>query len=261
MTAQTGRAWRVVGASVQGVSHQRNRQPCQDAHAWQELESGVLLVAVADGAGSAPLSDVGASIAVQAAISEAAERLCDCLPYEEDDWRWLLRNVFLTARNAVETNAHTRGHVPSELATTLVLAIATPHLVAAAQVGDGAAIARLGEDRFVNLTRPPTQEYVNETTFLTSQDFLNRTQFIVSQVEATGLAVFSDGLQMLALKMPQGEPHVPFFVPILRFASGTNERSNAEQLLRDFLQSPRIAARADDDLTLVLAVRSAAPAS
>jgi hypothetical protein len=256
----TSEAWRVVGASVPGVSHRSSGQPCQDAHAWQVLESGVLLIAVADGAGSAPVSGAGASIAAQAAVTEAAQRLADCLPYEEDDWRWVLQSVLQTAREAVEEGAHTRGHTLGELATTLVLAIATPQLVAAAQVGDGAAIARLGSDRFVSLTRPPDQEYVNETTFLTSQDFLSRTQFVVYQAETTGLAVFSDGLQMLALKMPQGEPHVPFFVPILRFASATSERTVAEQQLRDFLQSPRITERADDDLTLVLAVRASAPA-
>jgi hypothetical protein len=259
MSAQSG-AWRVVGASVPGVSHRSSGQACQDAHAWQVLENGVLLIAVADGAGSAPLSDAGAAVAAQAAVTEAAQRLGDCLPYEEDDWRWVLRSVVEAAREAVEEDAHTRGRTLGELATTLVLAIATPQLVAAAQVGDGAAIARLGPDRFVSLTRPPEQEYVNETTFLTSQDFLNRTQFVVSQAETTGLAVFSDGLQMLALKMPQGEPHVPFFVPILRFASATNDLTVAEQQLRHFLQSPRITARADDDLTLVLAVRSLAPA-
>jgi hypothetical protein len=70
------------------------------------------------------------------------------------------------------------------------------------------------------------------------------------------LALFSDGLQMLALKMPPGTPHPPFFAPLMRFVAQTRDRATAEEHLRGFLQSPRIAERADDDLTLVLAVRA-----
>ena len=46
-------AWRVVGAVVQGASHARRDQPCQD---WQDhrcLSGGGLVIAVSDGAGSA----------------------------------------------------------------------------------------------------------------------------------------------------------------------------------------------------------------
>ena len=32
-----------------------------------------------------------------------------------------------------------------------------------------------------------------------------------------GVALFSDGLQMLALKIPGGTPHPPFFTPLLNF--------------------------------------------
>ena len=51
---QPGGVWRVTGASVPGVSHLRSGLPCQDAHAWRQEAGGVLIAAVADGAGSAP---------------------------------------------------------------------------------------------------------------------------------------------------------------------------------------------------------------
>ena len=52
--------WRVVAAAVQGVSHQRLDLPCQDALGYLVLPSGTLVVALADGAGSAQYSDQGA---------------------------------------------------------------------------------------------------------------------------------------------------------------------------------------------------------
>ncbi len=65
----------------------------------------------------------------------------------------------------------------------------------------------------------------------------------------------SDGLQMLALKMPQGEPHPAFFAPLLQLLDASDAADGAEQQLQRFLQSPPVTQRAEDDLTLVLAVR------
>jgi serine/threonine protein phosphatase PrpC len=69
-----GSNWRVLGASVVGVSHVAHGTPCQDAHAHRLLPGGLLAVAVADGAGSASRSDEGAKAAVEAAL-DALERI------------------------------------------------------------------------------------------------------------------------------------------------------------------------------------------
>jgi hypothetical protein len=250
--------WRTAGISVAGASHRRTGFPCQDAHLCQQLAGGVLVAAVADGAGSAPRADVGSACAVRAAVKEAVNQLGGLgvgLPREDEDWHLLLRHVLQAARKAVATEAAARGWSLSDLATTLLLALATPDLVAAGQVGDGAVVARLDDNRFQAVTRPPVQEYVNETTFLTSGDPLGPVQVSVLRARPSGLALFSDGLQMLALKMPEGTPHPPFFAPLLRLVADIKDRSTAEEQLQRFFQSPRITERADDDLTLLLAVR------
>src|SRR5690348_164905 len=64
-------AWRVVGASVAGTSHTATGMRCQDFHATDVLVRGeheVLLVGMADGAGSAAASYHGAATAVKAAL-------------------------------------------------------------------------------------------------------------------------------------------------------------------------------------------------
>ncbi len=253
-----GGGWRLAGVSVTGVSHQRAGTPCQDAHLCRELPGGALVAAVADGAGSAARAELGAGVAVRAAVAAVANRLEDALLTEEEDWCRLVGEVLHAAREAVAGAAAAAGHAPADLATTLLLAVATPEWTVAGQVGDGAVVARFGADDFQAVTRPPAQEYINETIFLTSADALDRAQCVARPAGPTGLALFSDGLQMLALKMPQGTPHAPFFVPLLRFLAEARDRSVAEGQLRQFLQSPRVAGRADDDLTLVLAVRAGA---
>jgi hypothetical protein len=252
------RRWQVVGASVQGESHRRKGQPCQDAHHWNELEGGILVVAVADGAGSAACSEIGSVLAVEGAITTAATQLVAGVPATQEEWYQALQQIFVSARAGVVEGAEELDLPVADLHTTLLVAIATPDHLAAGQVGDGAVVARLSDNTFQAFTRPMMidQEYVNETNFLTSPSFLEHTQLLVQSIAVTGLALFSDGLQMLALKMPQASPHPAFFAPLLQLLAAAPERERAESQLHTFLLSPRIAERAADDLTLVLAVRN-----
>ncbi len=63
--------WRAYGASVRGTSHTGTGLPCQDAHGWRFLSSGIAC-AVADGLGSAARADAGAQIVVAAALNSLA---------------------------------------------------------------------------------------------------------------------------------------------------------------------------------------------
>jgi serine/threonine protein phosphatase PrpC len=251
-------AWQAAGVSVVGTSHLRSGSPCQDAHQLTLLADGLFVAAVADGAGSAPRADRGAACAVRTALAHVTDKLAGGLPEQEQVWRALLNELLHVAREAVVAEAAACRSSPSDLATTLLVAIATGDVVAACQVGDGAVVARWADGALQTVTRPPVQEYLNETTFLTSADALERAQVAIVHTRAAGLALFSDGLQMLALKMPEATPHPPFFTPLLRLVEEFRDRSLAEGQLRRFLQSPRITQRADDDLTLVLAVRTGA---
>jgi serine/threonine protein phosphatase PrpC len=53
--------WQVLGVSVKGAAHEKQGLPCQDAYYWRFHWRGRgLLIAVADGAGSAPKADKSA---------------------------------------------------------------------------------------------------------------------------------------------------------------------------------------------------------
>ncbi|OIO94724.1 MAG: hypothetical protein AUJ96_28120 [Armatimonadetes bacterium CG2_30_66_41] len=142
-----------------------------------------------------------------------------------------------------------------QLATTLIVVAASPDMVAAAQVGDGAAVVRDADGNLFALTAPQQGEYLNETTFLISPDALDTAQVQTWRGRVGGVAAFSDGLQMVALKMPEGAPHAPFFAPLFRFAAQCEDGAAATEQLVSFLRSPRIAERTDDDRTLLLAAR------
>lgn len=246
--------WQVVAASVCGTSHMRNKQLCQDAHHWQILPDNVLVIAAADGAGSASQGKVGAMVAVETAIETLVHQQVTRDSLEEDAIvQSLLNQSFLAAKKAVEDEAIACGKQPQDLATTLIIVIATPDMVAVAQVGDGLAVAKDHMGNLLALTTPDNGEYINETTFLTSSHALDTAQMRLWRETIVNIGVLTDGLQMLALNMVVGEPHKPFFFPLFDFVEKAEDKTVAKEELVRFLGSERITQRTDDDLTLILA--------
>jgi len=245
--------WRVLGASVCGTSHQQNGQSCQDAHGWRLSRHGILVAAVADGAGSTPLGGLGARVAADAAIAAACSGFTNPSRLEEQEGTELLISALEAARRAVEEEAAKQNHPIGDLASTLILAVAGSDFVAAIQVGDGAAVVEDDHEQMIALTRPQRGEYANETNFLTSAEYLSCAQAVVWKGTPRSLALFSDGLQMLALDLQPCQPHIPFFLPLFQFMRAVTDESEGQQQLTSFLCSPRVTGRTDDDLTLLLA--------
>ena len=243
--------WRVIGASIQGSSHEKNSKPCEDAHQWKKVQD-ILIGAVADGAGSASHAEIGSVVAAKAAIEALQAGLAKHAPANEAGWIGLLVDAAKQARAAVEKEAAARKIRPRDLASTLVCSAISPSWMGAMQIGDGAVLAGENADRFLVLTKPVVSEYLNETVFLTSPDYAERMQVTVLAGRACRLAMFTDGLQMLALKMPLAQPHTPFFKPLFGLLEQTADTAAAQARLEDFLRSPRLRNRTDDDLTLSL---------
>jgi hypothetical protein len=213
-----------------------------------------LVGVLADGAGSASFAEVGARAAAEAARAAVTARLAGKPPPTgDDDWKALLKEALNTARTAVLAAAEKQSVRPRELATTLTVLVVGPELAAAAQVGDGAAMVADPAGAFTVLSRPSSGEFLNETTFLTSDAALEQPQIEVRHGRFRRAVLLCDGLQLLALKFPELTPHAPFFAPLFRFFESATDLATAPAQLQDFLQSPRITQRTDDDLSLLLA--------
>ncbi|MGE0433794.1 MAG: PP2C family serine/threonine-protein phosphatase [Planctomycetota bacterium] len=250
--------WRAAAASAIGQSHAASKTGCQDAVHWRRAGGAreVLVAAVADGASSASLGRAGAEVASLAAV-DAVCALAPAWPADTDGdaWRAALRQVVITACNALVAEAAARGAALDDLATTLVLVVATPGLVAAAQVGDGAAVVADEFGRLATITRPARGEYANTTTFLTTPDAVESAQIVAWPGRVAHVAAFSDGLQMLALNLADSAPHAPFFEPLFALIAGSSDERAAGAAIEQFLASPRVTERTDDDLTLFLGAR------
>ncbi len=236
-----------MGCSVAGSSHIKNNIPCEDYCGWK-IYSDTVVMAVADGAGSASLGSLGAKVAVEAALQTFSLMPSDAISGAH------LKLAAYNSLQGVTRHAEALCMEPSDLASTLILVAASPVRIVALQIGDGASLFTSPGGSYESCTTPPESEYANETTFLTSKNALETCQLVEKNTPVHQVAVITDGLQRIALQMPQATPFVPFFQPILQFAK--NSSDSGEDELKRFLQSPRITSRTDDDLTLLIVTMS-----
>ena len=232
----------------------------------RQLPMGVWLIAVADGAGSASRSAEGSALAVENALTALAVTVEAAQPNSEASWRVTMAVAFGVARDAIAKHAEqanaasegTAGATLRDFATTLICAVLAPGVLCVGQLGDGFAVALDAGGRLFTAARPQRGEYANEAYFLTMAQAADLVETQVISADIVTLAVSTDGLLRLALKLPSYEPHTPFFTPLFEFAATADDSAPAQ--LIDFLNSPRVCARTDDDKTLVLAARGVAPA-
>jgi serine/threonine protein phosphatase PrpC len=253
--------WSVIAASVTGSRHERAELPCQDAckHKIAHAES-ILITAVADGAGSAPRAKEGAEQAAKTAV-EAVDRTLKSLsskeggklPDNETDWQEIVKCAAEEARHAIQELARSHELPQHDFATTLILAVIKPGGIVTFQVGDGAVVIQDKHGQLLALTKPQVEEYLNETIFLTSDEALQRAQCQFWEGDFSHVALFSDGLDLLALQLPDMTPYEPFFKPLFQFADQwAHDPDEGSKHLEKFLRSERVRAHTDDDLTLLL---------
>lgn len=242
--------WHLLGASVTGRAHRARGSGNQDALAAATARDGSLLLAVADGAGSAPRAAAGAQLATETALAVLAAA-------DLSDPETALRLALSKASRSLSAQARRSGTQARDYACTLLLAVATAELVCALQLGDGAIIgAQDGEVR--RLTRAWRSKFAGETVFVTSPDAQDQASIsCCPAADIAGMALLTDGLEPVATDLATGAPFAPFFMPLFNFAasSAAAELPGRNRQLNELLASERVGSRTFDDTTLLLAAR------
>ena len=245
--------WRYMAASVQGTSHQRNNTPCQDYSTAIELsDASLLLLVCSDGAGSGSRSELGSEVACRTLVDEVTKFACLGGRIEnatrETALEWLE-----AIRTKLDTQARALGLTTRDLACTLIGALIASDSAAFFQVGDGAVVTLSGDNGYRTVFWPDQGEYANTTYFVTGPDAADRLRLEICSEPVSDVALFTDGLQHIALRYESKTPHGPFFAPMFaRLRSEEHWHSLREPLI-GFLRSEAVTKRTDDDCTLVLA--------
>lgn len=249
-------SWRVVCASEVGTSHTAIGAPCEDS-CWAQVGAtagGVpfLSVFVSDGAGSASQGGEGAELAIQTAAAFVDEKLKSVEFSLNDE---VATQCVLAIREAIYSRAEAEGLKARDFACTFLGVMSFKLGTLVLQIGDGGVVLDVGEGLHVPVV-PMSGEYANMTHFVTDDDAVS----VMVSKSYTGIAqrvaVFSDGLQRLALNMAENTPHEPFFATFFKVLAGAklDQDDQLTNALVHFLSSPAVNERTDDDKTLALAV-------
>jgi protein phosphatase 2C-like protein len=252
-------SWRAIAASVIGTSHEVGDGYCQDS-CLTSLVSGLdgaafLVCLVSDGAGSARFAAQGSALACSKAMASIEASLQGGEALDRDMAVGWLEAV----RSAIQAAADEAQGTSRDYACTLLGVVVGEREALFFQIGDGAIVVTNLATQGV-VFWPEEGRYVNMTHFVTDEDALSNLEVVAAAMRVEEVALFSDGLQRLALSFENRMPHHPFFDPM--FAVLRSKRpEECEELcdhLAQFLGSAPINERTDDDKTLVMATRGTA---
>jgi len=250
------REWIVLAASEVGTSHDAVKTPCQDFSLALEVTTSagpVLIAACSDGAGSAARSEEGSRVACAAVHLAARKAFEDPAGVPSAVTKEHVQAWFAYARGEIERRAAELNATIRDLACTLLLAVVTRETSVFGQIGDGCIVVREGEE-YAPVLWPDNGEYANTTTFLTDPRAGEALMF-ASRGKVNELALMTDGLQRLALRMAKRAVQQNFFAPLFQELRGVEQPDDLYAPLLHWLRSPTVNARTDDDKTLVLAIR------
>lgn len=243
--------WRYAYASVVGTSHQRLQTPCQDA-SYVMLHGNKIIIAVADGLGSAAHSEVGADIACRVATDSMSKAFQS---HATTDMQSLCTAAFTDARNAIMAEAIAQEKQLRDFACTLLLVIIDDTQWVVQHIGDGAVVGFLSDGTIKTMSAPDNGEFINSTYPLTSTDYLAQLRFTTQQEQLSGVAVLSDGVQPMCINYKTGAAFPGFFTPLVTWLRNLAQPSAANEILQKMLNSEQFRQKSDDDMTLVLAIR------
>jgi Protein phosphatase 2C len=251
--------WSWIGACSTGSSHIRAGTTCQDSAGCIELairDEHALLAIVSDGAGSAEYSAIGSRLVVEC-FSRCVITHLRANPSAERITKELVIDWLDNVRDHIFRSAEHRTIRPRDMAATLVCAIVFWNRAIVCHVGDGACVLRKKkESEWQVASWPAHGEYASSTYFVTD-DPEPTLQFNSLEAEFNDVAIFSDGIERLALDFVNGSAFAPFVEPMFAplMALGPGRDRGLSLSLRKYLDSPRVLERTDDDKSLILARR------
>jgi serine/threonine protein phosphatase PrpC len=247
--------WTWAAASRVGTSHERTGSKRQDAFrcVLSSRRRSVLIAIACDGAGSSSHGGIGAALTSRH-LSQAAKVAVKGSPLEIGDDQII--DWVDSCRDRIAATAKRHSLTPREFATTVVMIVTNGRESLVLHIGDGAIVGRdKATHRWTVLSWPENGEYASTTYFITDEAGA-KARISRHTQPIDRLAVFTDGIERLALDLAATVPHEPFFGNISEPVANSKAKWLDKDLsgkLGQYLSSDTINARTDDDKTLILA--------
>jgi hypothetical protein len=249
-------SWRLAFASAIGTSHVQTGIECQDYSLASVVNDGTLLACVADGAGSAKRSALGARIACETFAKLATEFVQSGQSIADIDRAFVCDRWLEHMRQEIVVKAADEGCDLREFATTFLGVVLCESHSLYVQVGDGAIVVNDSNmsEEYAVVFWPQHGEYANTTNFLTDTSAIIEVSFETVPTKAYRIAMFTDGLERLLLDLKNACAAVKTVEQLMAPLLADNSVDLSPSLGK-WLQGKAVIDRTDDDKSLVLAAR------
>lgn len=241
--------WRSAGAAVQGRSHESKGTVCQD-RVWTFSRHLLHVIALADGAGSCPLSHEGAATATKATAKFFQKHIGEMINQSpeiigEHLLRYLVREL---KSQSGKLNVDFKA-----LSCTLLFVAVYNEEYISGHIGDG-TIAALQGERLITLSMPESGEYVNETFFLTSSRAASHFRIEKGALQGIeGFMLMSDGAAF-SLYDPRNDMFSSNVRLMLKWLDGASDKE-VQTALSETLEKS-LKKKTQDDCSISLLRRS-----
>ncbi len=251
--------WKVIAQKAAGTSHIKRQVPCEDAFAYDIVRDNqgheVFFACVADGAGSAKFGGLAAEYVTENAIRKLRQIFEINHTIAEED----IYVVAEALHDELSAIAYENKTALRDFSCTFLGFILFENSGIFFQIGDGAIVRCTdGDTTLVPVYWPQTGEYQNMTNFLVQDKKLGNLWIRTTSDKTSKVAVFTDGLQNMALAHDTQSVHQPFFINMMRHLESAQTPESValfNQKLLLFLEGEQVNSRTDDDKTLILASR------
>lgn len=228
----------IFNSTVTGYSHKIAEKKCQDfSLTWQNRSGSIRIAAVSDGHGGEdyPLSDVGACLACQCALSVLKQVACSVGQLTDDP-----SHTELMVRNAVRAilaqwnykiHDHKSMAAEREFGCTLIAYLQTPHYWLALQIGDGKFAILSSSGEWLQPVPWDDNCILNFTTSMCDDNAAAEFRFAYDTVMPKAAFLSSDGIDST---FEDGELLYNFYAHVMQSAL-EEERSQFANELPAFL--------------------------
>lgn len=228
------------------INKQKLASPCQDSfYILQDIKNKFLCVAVADGAGSAILSDIGASL-VTKNICKFLLRKFDV--FFNSDPSIVKKSIIHSLRTALGKTAKKQNALISDFASTMLFVCIKHDKIIVAHLGDGIILYNK-LNKITILSQPENGEFINQTYFVTSKYYMHHLRLYKGSTEdISGFYLMTDGISNLFCK--RNKPISDEFILTLNSLDNSSDQA-LTNAIENFMKL-RVVKRTRDDSTLVI---------
>ena len=175
---------------VRGHGHLRDGTPVQDRTKYVS-RGGVQVICLADGAGSASHSELGAQALVNEACAVLVDRFAEFAASE--DGARVKVELLEQLLSKLELSANRHGVAVGDLASTFLCVAVSGERFLGAHVGDG-VVGYVKNGQLRVISAPDNSEFANQTTFVTSGRALESMRLFRGSLDGVaGFILMSDG--------------------------------------------------------------------